>query len=211
MPVLYDAPASGNCLKVRILASMLGIDYERVTVDIFGGEGRRQEHLARNPAGRTPVWETDDGDMVAESGAILFLLAHGTPLLPADARGQAGVLQWMFFEQNLLECTVGTGRHWYESGRAEREPETWQYLRNAGEAAVDVLERRLATGVPFLTGDEITIADIANYAYTHVAPETEIPLDTRPAVCGWIERVEAQPGFVNDLEPYPHGTVDVMP
>jgi glutathione S-transferase len=211
MPVLYDAPASGNCLKVRIIAALLGIDHERVTIDIFGGEGRRPDHLARNPAGRTPVWETDAGDLVAESGAILFLLARGTPLLPEDPLAQAQVLQWMFFEQNLLEPTVGTGRHWHESGRAEREPEAWQYLRNSGEAAVDVLERRLATGVPFLAGDAFTIADIANYAYTHVAPETGIPLDVRPAVRGWIERVEAQPGFVNDLAPYPYGVEDVMP
>jgi glutathione S-transferase len=208
MPVLYDAPASANCLKVRMLAAMLGIDYERVVVDIFSGEGRSAAHLARNPAGRTPVWETDDGDMVPESGAILALLARGTPLLPDAPIAQAQVLAWMFFEQNLLECNIGTGRHWYQSGRAEVQPEAWRQMRDAGERAVEVLERRLSSGVPFLAGDAFTIADIANYAYTHVAPETEIPLDGAPAVRAWLARVEAQPGFVNDLQPYPVGAED---
>jgi glutathione S-transferase len=211
MPVLYDAPASANCLKVRMLAAMLGIEHDRVTIDIFGGEGRRPAHLARNPAGRTPVWETDAGELVAESGAILVLLARGTHLLPDAPVAQAQVLQWLFFEQNLLEPTIGTGRHWHDSGRSEREPEAWEHMRSAGERAVDVLERRLETGVPFLAGDAFTIADVANYAYTHVAPETKISLDERPAVRAWIERVEAQPGFVNDLEPYPRGVEDVMP
>jgi glutathione S-transferase len=203
MPVLYDAPASANNLKVRMLAAMLGIDYERVTVDIFAGEGRSAAHLARNPAGRTPVWETDDGELVPESGAILTLLARGTPLLPDEPVAQAQVLAWMFFEQNLLECNIGTGRHAYQSGHAKEHPEVWRHMRDAGERAVEVLERRLSTGVPFLAGDAFTIADIANYAYTHVAPETEIPLDGYPAVRAWLARVEAQPGFVNDLEPYP--------
>jgi glutathione S-transferase len=203
MPVLYDAPASANNLKVRMLAAMLGIDYERVTVDIFAGEGRSAAHLARNPAGRTPVWETDEGELVPESGAILTLLARGTPLLPEEPVAQAQVLAWMFFEQNLLECNIGTGRHAYQSGHAKEHPEVWRHMRDAGERAVAVLERRLSTGVPFLAGDAFTIADIANYAYTHVAPETEIPLDDYPAVRAWLARVEAQPGFVNDLEPYP--------
>jgi glutathione S-transferase len=203
MPTLYDAAASGNCLKVRMLAAMLGIEYELVPVDIFAGEGHSPEHLERNPAGRTPVWVTDAGESVPESGAILMLLAGGTSLLPSEPVAQARVLQWMFFEQNLLEPNVGGARFWRMIGRDQRAPEAWGHLRRGGADALDVLERRLESGVPFLAGANFTIADIANYAYTHVAPEGEIPLDGLPAVRAWLERVEAQPGFVNDIRSYP--------
>jgi glutathione S-transferase len=205
MPVLYDAAASGNCLKVRMLARLLGIEYERVPVDIFAGEARAPEHLARNPAGRTPVWVTDDGQPVAESGAILVLLARGTALLPDEPVAQAQVLQWLFFEQNLLEPNVGTARFWRLSGRYEHDREPWEHFRRAGGSALRVLERRLSS-VPFLAGNEFTIADIANYAYAHVAPDGEIGLDGFGAVRAWIDRVEAQPGVVNDLERYPEGS-----
>jgi glutathione S-transferase len=203
-PALYDAAASGNCLKVRMLARLLGISYERIPVDIFAGEGRTPEHLARNPAGRTPVWVTGDGQHVAESGAILVLLARGTPLLPDEPVAQAKVLQWLFFEQNLLEPSVGTARFWRLSGRYERDREVWEHVRRAGGSALRVLERRLSY-VPFLAGDALTIADIANYAYAHVAPDGEVSLDDLPAVRAWIDRVEEQPGVVDDLERYPEG------
>jgi glutathione S-transferase len=206
-PVLYDAPVSGNCLKVRILTGLLGIDHERVTVDIFAGEGRTPEHLARNPAGRTPVWVTAAGEAVPESGAILLLLARGTPLLPDDPVGQARVLAWMFFEQNLLEPNIGGARFWRMIGRDQRRPEAWEHLRRSGLAALEVLERRLDGGPVFLAGDAFTLADLANYAYTHVAPAAGIGLEDLPAVRAWIERVEAVPGLVNDLEHHPAGAV----
>jgi glutathione S-transferase len=200
MPKLYDNRSSANCLKVRMLAGLLGLEHERVEIDLFAGETRTPEFLTRNPAGRVPVWETDDGDAIAESGAILLFLARGTALLPDDPVAQAQVQAWLFFEQNMLEPNVGTARFWRASGRDARQPEAWARHRDAGADALAVLERRLA-GSPFLTGDALTVADIAVYAYTHVA--TEARLDLGDAVRAWIARVEAQPGVVNDLEPYP--------
>jgi glutathione S-transferase len=202
MGTLYDCAASGNCYKVRLLLAQLEIPHETVEVDIFRGESRTPQHLERNPAGRTPVWETDDGVFVAESGAILLLLAEGTPLLPSDPVERARVTQWLFFEQNLLEPNVGTGRFWKLTGRAGDRPDVYARFREAGAAALDVVERRAGES-PFLAGDDYTVADIALYGYTHVAGDVEIDMDAYPAIGSWIERVEATPRFMNDLAPYP--------
>jgi glutathione S-transferase len=200
MPTLYDCAASGNCYKVRLLLAQLEIPHDSVEVDIFRGESRTPEHMARNPAGRTPVWQTGSGEFVAESGAILLLLAEGTPLLPSDPIGRARVTQWLFFEQNLLEPNIGTGRFWKLTGRAGENPGAYERFQQAGAAALDVLERRLASS-PFLAGEDYTVADIANYGYTHVAGDVDI--ETGPAVRAWIERVQATPRFMNDLAAYP--------
>jgi glutathione S-transferase len=199
---LYDSAVSANCFKVRLLAAQLGLELERVPVDIFSGEAATEAHLARNPAGRTPVLELDSGEHLPESGAILLYLAEGTPFLPADRFERARVTAWLFFEQNLLEPNIGTGRFWLLTGRAEGHELLLERWRDMGEKALAVLERQLAT-TPFLVGDGYTIADVALYAYTHVAPELGLDLASFPAVRAWLERVEAQPGFVNDLEPYP--------
>ena len=202
MPALYDCAASGNCYKVRLLLAQLEIPHESVEIDIFRGESRTPEHVARNPAGRTPVWETDDGRFVPESGAILLLLAEGTALLPSDPVQRARVTGWLFFEQNLLEPNLGTGRFWKLTGRAGDQPGAYARFQDAGAAALDVLERRTAES-PFLAGDDYTVADIANYGYAHVAGDVEIDMDAYPSVRGWLERVEATPRFMNDLAPYP--------
>jgi glutathione S-transferase len=202
MPTLYDCAASGNCYKVRLLLAQLELPYEAVEVDIFSGESRTPEHLERNPAGRTPVLVTDDGRPIAESGAILMFLARGTAMLTDDPVEQARVAQWLFFEQNLLEPNVGTGRFWKLTGRAGSNPGAYQRFREAGAAAIEVLERRLAE-TPFLAGDAYTVADVASYGYAHVAGDCDIDMDAYPAVRRWIERVEATPRFVNDLAPYP--------
>jgi glutathione S-transferase len=199
---LYDHPASSNCMKVRILLGHLGIPYEKVFVDIFAGEGTKPDHLARNAAGRTPVLELESGDFLAESHAILLYLAEGTPYLPDDRLERAHVWQWLFFEQNLLEPSIGTGRFWINTGRAEGMPDALAQKQAAGAQALDSLERRLAEN-DFLVGGRYTIADIALYAYTHVADEAGIDSSGRPGIQAWIERVESQPGFVNDLGPYP--------
>jgi len=202
MPTLYDCAASGNCYKVRLLLAQLELPFDRVEVDIFKGESRTPEHLARNPAGRTPVWETDDGVAIAESGAILLFLARGTPLLPEDPVAAARVTQWLFFEQNLLEPNLGTGRFWKLTGRAGDRPDVYARFREAGAAALDVVERRAAES-PFLGGGDYSIADIMLYAYTHVAGDVEIDMATYPETRGWLGRVEATPRFMNDLAPYP--------
>jgi glutathione S-transferase len=203
---LYDSAVSANCYKVRLLAAHLGLELERVPVDIFAGEAQTEDHLARNPAGRTPVLELDSdtgwGEHLPESGAILLYLAEGTPLLPDDRFERARVTAWLFFEQNLLEPNIGTGRFWLLTGRVEGHEALLERWRDMGEKAVAVLERQLAT-TPFLAGETYTIADVALYAYTHVAPELGLDFAAFPSVGAWLERVEAQPGFMNDLEPYP--------
>ena len=199
---LYDFAASANCYKVRLLAAQLGLELERVPVDLFAGESQTPEHMARNPAGRTPVLELESGEHLAESGAILLFLAEGTPLLPADKLGRARAAQWLFFEQNLLEPNIGTGRFWILTGRAEGHEALVERWQKVGRHSLDVLERQLAAN-QFLLGDDYSVADIGLYAYTHVAGDAGIELADYPAVEAWLERVQAQPGFMNDLEPYP--------
>ncbi|MBA3475707.1 MAG: glutathione S-transferase family protein [Actinobacteria bacterium] len=199
---LYDFNASANCYKVRLLAAQLGLELELVPVDLFAGESQTPEHLARNPAGRTPVLELDSGDHLAESGAILLYLAEGTALLPDDKLGRARAAQWLFFEQNLLEPNIGTGRFWILTGRAEGRDELVRRWQKVGRHSLDVLERRLA-GHEFLLDTSYSVADVGLYAYTHLAGDAGIELGDYPGVEAWLRRVEAQPGFMNDLEPYP--------
>lgn len=185
-----------------MLLRQLGLAYERVSVDLFAGETRTEEYYARNPAGRTPVLVLDDGQPLAESAAILFYLAEGTPFLPSERYERARVHQWLFFEQNLLEPNVGTARFWKLTGRALQQPEVFERMIEAGRDAVAVLERGLA-GRSFLVGDGYTVADVALYGYAHVAHEAGVDMSGYPAIARWLARVEDQPGFVNDLEPYP--------
>jgi glutathione S-transferase len=199
---LYDFGPSANCLKARILLSHLGLRYERVPVDLFAGETLTPGYLARNPAGRTPVLELSDGECLPESNAILLYLAEGTPYLPADRLDRARVHQWLFFEQNLLEPNVGTARFWRLTGRAEQRPEVFAQKLEVGRAALEALERGLA-GKEFLAAGRYTVADISLFAYTHIAHEAGIDMGAFPSIQAWLARVAAQPGFVNDLEPYP--------
>ena len=200
--MLYDYPASANCLKVRLLLAQLGLPYDRVEVDIFAGESARPEFLVLNPAGRTPVLGLDSGEALAESNAILLYLARGTQFLPDDPVEQARVHQWLFFEQNLFEPNLGTARFWRLTGRDGARPEAFARHYEAGVAALGVVERQLAAH-PFLANDVYSVADVAVYGYAHVAHEAGIEPADYPAVGAWLGRVEAQPGFVNDLEPYP--------
>lgn len=199
---LYDYGGSANCYKVRLLAAQLGLDLELVPVDLFSGESQTEEHLARSPAGRTPVLELDSGEHLAESGAILLYLAEGTPFLPDDKLGRARAAQWLFFEQNLLEPNIGTGRFWVLTGRAVGHDALVERWRTMGRNAVAVLERQLAQ-TEFLLGERYSVADIGLYAYTHVAPDLGLNLGELPAVQAWLGRVEATPRFMNDLERYP--------
>jgi glutathione S-transferase len=199
---LHEYPASANCFKVRMLLSQLGLAYERVPVDIFGGESRTSAYLARNPAGRTPLLETGDGAFLAESGAILLYLAEGSPLLPDDPLERAHVHAWMFFEQNLLEPNVGTARFWKLTGRDRERPEAFARHYDAGASALEALELGLVEG-DFLVGGRYTVADCALYAYTRVAHEAGYDMAAFPRVGAWLARVAATPGAIDDLEPYP--------
>src|SRR5687768_17358591 len=149
---LYEHPASGNCLKCRVLLRQLEIPFEAVLVDLFRGDARVEEHRVRNPDGRVPVLELDDGTFVPESGAILLYVAEGTPLLPADRLARTRVHQWMFFEQNQIEAQLASARFMALTGRAEQQPEVFEAKVAAARRAVDSLERGLADGRPFVAG-----------------------------------------------------------
>jgi glutathione S-transferase len=199
VPTLYDHPASANAYKPRLLLGHLGLPYERVIVDIFGPD-RADVLLPLSPIGRVPVWETDDGSRIAESAAILGFLAEDSPYLPADRLARAHVWQWLAFEQNVVEANIAVLRFMKLTGRADGREEVVRFLLRGGRGGLDALERRLSQA-SFAAGDGYTIADMALYAYVHVAPEAGFELG--PAVQEWVGRVEAQPGFVEDLEPFP--------
>jgi glutathione S-transferase len=200
---VFGVYESGNCYKVRLLLEQLGLPYEWVEIDILHGGSRTSEFLARNPNGRVPVLELEPGRFLAESNAILHYLAEGTPYLPAGRWERAQVLQWMFFEQYSHEPYIATSRYWIHFlGQAEAYREKLAEKRGPGLAALGVMEAQLAKH-PFFVGDRYTIADIALYAYTHVAPEGGFALEPYPAVRAWIERVAAQPGHVGMREGLP--------
>ena len=201
--ILYDHPASGNCMKARILLRQLELPYERVTVDLFKGETRSAEHFGRNPDGRIPVLELDSGERIAESGAILLHLGEGTPYLPTDGLARTRVHQWMFFEQDRVEAELGYARFLRLSGRHEQLPEVYENRLERGRDALEALERGLSDGRDFAAGHDYTVADIALYAYVHCAGDAGADLSEHARIGGWLDRVEAQPAFVNDLEPLP--------
>jgi glutathione S-transferase len=194
---LHDNLTSGNGFKVRLLLSQLGVRYQRVEYDVDKRETRTPEFLARNPNGRIPVLELDDGTFLAESDAIIWYLAEGTPFLPDDRRQRAEVLQWMFFEQYSHEPNIATVRYWI----THRLPVTplmelsFPAKRAQGEAALRVMEDHLARR-SFFVGERYTIADIALYAYTHVAGEGGFDLGPYSQIRSWINRVAGQPGYI---------------
>ena len=197
---LFDYAPSGNCLKARILLAHLGLAYKRVAVDIFGGETLTESFAVINPARQTPVLEVD-GAFLPESNAILWYLADGSSYLPADAFGRASVVRWLLFEQDRVGAIATLRFRLHVRALAPGDPVVGQ-LRAEAVQAVELLEADLAER-NFLVGDAYSIADIANYCYVHVAAEAGVRLDDRPAVQAWLERVEAQSGFVNDLAPLP--------
>jgi glutathione S-transferase len=196
--ILHDNLSSGNGYKVRLLLAQLGISYRRVEYDIDRGETRTQAFLRRvNPNGRVPVLQTDEGDLLPESDAILWYLAEGTPFLPEGRFERAQALRWMFFEQYTHEPNVATPRYWI-THRVEMTPERRLSIvtkRKLGHDAIAVMERHLGEH-DYFVGGRYSIADIALYAYTHVAPEAGIGLEAYPAVTAWLDRVAAQPGHV---------------
>ena len=196
---LYGMTGSGNCYKPALLMRQLGMPFEWVEVDILKGGSRTPEFLARNPNGKVPLLEITDGGetrALAESNAMLCYLAEGTPFLPEDRWPRAQVLQWLFFEQYSHEPYIATVRFWVKYLRKQDEwKEKIAEASKKGHAALAVMEQQLAK-TPFLAGPRYTIADIALYAYTHVAHEGNDSLQPYPALRGWLARVEAQPDFV---------------
>jgi glutathione S-transferase len=198
---LYDYAASANCLKARLLLAQLERPYERVPVDIFAGDTLTDEYAAINPARSTPVLQIGDSTYLSESNAILVYLAGGTPLLPDDPLRRAEVVRWLILEQTEVMPSLGGLRFRLVTGRLAAEDRDAMRRRKLGEATLAALDLHLRTR-DFLV-DAYSIADIAVYAYTHVAPEAGYELAAYSAVERWLARVEAQPRFVNDLVPYP--------
>jgi glutathione S-transferase len=192
---LYDSQVSGNCYKVRLLFAHLGLAYERREVDVFDRSNRREILGRLNPALRVPTLVLDDGRSLAESDAILFHFAEGTEYLPEDRFERAQVLQWLFFEQYSHEPYIAVARFWALAGITPSEEEH-DAKHRGGTAALKAMERHLAEGREYLVGERYSIADIALYAYTHVAPEGGFELEPFPAIRAWLERVARQPGHV---------------
>ncbi|MFB2977577.1 glutathione S-transferase family protein [Microseira sp. BLCC-F43] len=194
---LYDFLPSGNCYKVRLLLTQLGIPFERIDIDILKGESRTPEFISKNPNGRVPVLETDSGQFLAESNAILFYLSADTDFFPNDVFEKSQVLQWLFFEQYSHEPFIATSRYWISIlGKAEEYRESLKQKREPGYAALAVMEKHL-TDRNFFVAERYTIADIGLFAYTHVAHEGEFDLSGFPAIQAWIKRVQAQPRHIS--------------
>lgn len=199
---LYDYGPSPNCHKVRILLAQLGRDYERVPVDIFGGDTLKPGYFEKNSGLTTPVLEIEPGVYLPESGAILLYLAEGTEFLPGDPLERADVHRWMMYEQARLFGIVGALRFFVLTGRLDPESPQAQQQRGFTTAIVGQCEAHLASREFFAAG-RYTIADIAMYGYLQVAHEAGVEMEAFPKVGGWLDRVRAQPNHVADLEPYP--------
>jgi glutathione S-transferase len=192
--LLYNSQVSGNCYKVRLLFAHLGIAYEREELSVIDRSNRAEVIGDQNPALRVPTLVLDDGRTMGESNAITFYFAEGTEYLPEDRFERAQVLQWQFFEQYDHEPNIAVARFWKIAGLEPPATDLEAKMRG-GNRALDAMERHLGTR-QFLVADRYTIADIALYAYTHVAPEGGFSLEPYPAIRAWLGRVRAQPGHV---------------
>ncbi|HEX7115766.1 MAG TPA: glutathione S-transferase family protein [Steroidobacter sp.] len=202
MLTLYDYLPSQNGYKIRLLLSHLQRPYRTELVSIFEGEGQRPEYRAINPTGAVPAIRFDDGRVLSESNAILTYLAEGTPYSSDDRYLRAKIQQWMSFEADYVQSTMGSLRYWVLTGKVPRRPpELIEMKRAASIKALRILDEQFAER-PFIIGEQYTIADISLFAYSHVAPDAGIPLDPYPNLRAWIERVRAQPGFVPEVYPY---------
>ena len=194
---LYDYAPSGNGYKVRLLLAHLGIAYERFEVDSNAGATQTPEFLKLNANGKIPTVVLDDGTVLPESNAILYYFAEGTPYLPEKRIDRAQALRWMFFEQYSHEPYIAVLRNWLHhlpsitDEQKARVPD----LRKRGERALKVMDEHLA-GEPYFAAGRYTIADIALYAYTHVADEGGFDLGKYPSIRAWMARVKAQPGHI---------------
>jgi glutathione S-transferase len=195
--LLYNSPMSGNCYKVRLLLAHLGIPCERRDLDVVDRSNRGEVLDGLNPDLRVPTLVLDDGRPLAESGAILWYFGEGTRFVPENRFARAKVLQWMFFEQYTHEPAIAVVRFLVAySGDADRHAEVIETKTVHGYRSLDALERHLETSDGYLVGDGMTLADIALYAYTHVADEGGFDLTRYPAIGAWLDRVASEPGHI---------------
>lgn len=194
---LYDYLPSGNGYKIRLLLIQMGVPFERIEVNILKGKTKTPEFLSKNLQGKIPLLEIEPGKYLAESNAILVYLSEQTEFLPYDPFLRAQVWQWLFFEQNRHEPNIATSRYWISIlGAAKEYQELLQHKRELGYAALHVMEEHL-TQHTFFVNERYTIADIALFAYTHVADEGGFDLTKFPAIQSWIERVKNQPNYIS--------------
>jgi glutathione S-transferase len=198
---LYDYAASCNCYKARLLLAQLGRTYERVPIDIFGGDTLTDEYAVINPARTTPVLETDDGRFLPESAAILWYLADGTRFLPDDPFERAEIVRWLIYEQTDVVPTMGGLRFRLLVGRLTPDDPDAMRRKDGSLEVLRLFDDQLAEG-EFFVGERYTIADIAIYGYSHLAHEAGIDMEPYEHLRAWFERVEQEPGYVEDVEPY---------
>ena len=193
---VYGDYNSGNCYKVKLMLHLLGLEYQWHAIDILKGEAQTPAFLAKNPNGKVPVLELEDGTCLWESNAILNFLADGSEFLPSEPRLRTQVLQWQFFEQYSHEPYIAVARfiEFYLGLPAERLEE-YRKLQTRGYKALDVMEQQLGR-TPYLVGEHYSIADVTLYAYTHVAHQGGFDLSAYPAITAWLERVASHPRHV---------------
>jgi glutathione S-transferase len=204
MYTLYSMQRSGNSYKVRLALARLGVPYRRVEIDILQGESRTPEFIAMNPSGQVPLLEVAPNRHLAESNAILWYVAGGTTLAPEGRIERAEAMQWMFFEQHSLEPNIGAAYFWLcliKGGRDLQGHAIEGWMEN-GYRALGVMEMHLSKH-DYFVDSRFTIADIALYAYTHLAHQCDFELGRYPAVRAWLERIGREPGYVPmDYEPH---------
>lgn len=194
---VYGDYRSGNCYKVKLMLHLLGREYQWLPIDILKGETQTAEFLAKNPNGKIPVLELEDGTFLWESNAILNFLADGSEFIPAEPRLRTQMLQWQFFEQYSHEPYVAVARfiQLYQ-GLPEARRAEYENCHKGGYKAFKVMEQQLQR-TPYLVGEQFTLADIALYAYTHVAHEGGFDLAAYPAINAWLARVASHPRYVS--------------
>jgi glutathione S-transferase len=205
---LYDYGPSQNCFKVRLLSAHLGLTLEIVPVSIFNGEAASPEFLARNPMGGVPTLETESGECLAESNAILTFLAEGTRYLPPSGMPRAQVVRWLMFEQRYVQTSISRLRYWTLTGKLDQFAGDVATARALGDRALDVLDGEFGKR-PFIAGDIYTIADMSIFAYSHVAADAKFDPSRRKNLTAWFGRVRSQPGFMGQVHPYssdPHSS-----
>lgn len=194
---VYGDVNSGNCFKIKLLLSLLKIEYDWVEVNILAGETHTDQFLLKNPNGKIPTVELDDGRYLCESNAILGYFADKTPLLPSDNYHKAKVYEWLFFEQYSHEPYIAVARFIEKYlGRPEQREAEYQSLQEGGNKALKLMEGQLNQS-EYLAGEHLTIADISLYAYTHVANEGGFDLNKYPAIQSWCQKIQSHPDYVS--------------
>jgi len=194
---IYADIKSGNCYKIALLCSLLKIEHQWIHIDILKGESNTSEFLSKNSNGKIPLLELDTGQCLAESNAILNYLAEGSRLLASNSLQRATILQWQFFEQYSHEPFIAVARYinLYLGLPKAREQE-YHELQTGGHKALAIIEKQLSESA-YLTGPQLSIADISLYAYTHVAHEGGFELSQYPKIVAWCKSIEAEPGYIS--------------